>query len=736
MATWLEQMVVIQQHKDSLSKLHLGMSILKEAEASSTHKLYALQDRFAEHKAVEVAVMNAKMNVGNFIEEHERMQGAFGRIGASLFTGGQLVKWNTDLANMSFGSGTASSLVNEFLIKAGQLQLLSQLEQMETAFCIVMDKLRASLLVSLQLMGQYTSIASLYPASYKSKHRNNLYLGWLQSIMENFTADKCHEVIGQFTNELVEADASEAARLKQHQVVNLNFQLENWAEEIHFRLQKIFQRLRSEDIESSLAVQKAGLILQNDVAMYIHENGHIATAAMMKNLVEVIARLTNAEAMIDPSRFLEQTSANGDWFLLDEILMEVSLGCQIMVFLDNFGLAESKRMASLRETLKHMRLLSGSYFAIILPEGLKNFQKEDQSIIAVAKQLQDLCSTLSEENRAFSFEAVADDLEAGRSGSIEVAEAVRSKYLDLIQKCNAANPMTPGQMVLLAFNALFDNIDASLGSTEEKEDLSAFSVVQDVQTSVVIRAVLKEQAEPLRLATFMSRLAAIEEFFGLCQRAATCFDGSGSVGQLFPSGDEMGKPITQYLAGLYRRQLKGVANVAMASIITKLTGSNNSKMETTLAGMIAAFVNQNNSGGKMREMAQFLGLELNAVVANLRKLEVARQLEHTIEILQSSHQINQFQRNSFQWFHENSLPLDKVTPVAPVRPQLMTDLKACLAALLNTQSEISEIQVQLGGVYVYNLFGFHEFFYSRKNISNCTRQLNRGSNGPAERIPI
>ena len=55
LSTMLDQMSSLQGFKESLTKLHKAMAILKEAESNSSHKLYALQDRYAEHRAVEVS---------------------------------------------------------------------------------------------------------------------------------------------------------------------------------------------------------------------------------------------------------------------------------------------------------------------------------------------------------------------------------------------------------------------------------------------------------------------------------------------------------------------------------------------------------------------------------------------------------------------------------------------------------------------------------------------------------
>ena len=45
----------------------------------------------------------------------------------------------------------------------------------------------------------------------------------------------------------------------------------------------------------------------------------------------------------------------------------------------------------------------------------------------------------------------------------------------------------------------------------------------------------------------------------------------------------------------------------------------------------------------------------------------------------------QLQRNSFQWYHEDSLPMQVVNAVQPLRPQILNDLKNCVTALITTQ---------------------------------------------------
>ena len=84
LTAWLDQNVNIQQLSGNLARLHTGMSLLKEAEANPSHRLYALQDRYFEHTLTEAAVRSSQAKVAAFIEQHERWLHLHQRAIASL----------------------------------------------------------------------------------------------------------------------------------------------------------------------------------------------------------------------------------------------------------------------------------------------------------------------------------------------------------------------------------------------------------------------------------------------------------------------------------------------------------------------------------------------------------------------------------------------------------------------------------------------------------------------------
>lgn len=72
LTAWLDQNANLQQLTGNLSRFHSGMALLKEAEANSSHRLFALQDRYFEHTLTEAAVRSSQAKAAAFIEDHER----------------------------------------------------------------------------------------------------------------------------------------------------------------------------------------------------------------------------------------------------------------------------------------------------------------------------------------------------------------------------------------------------------------------------------------------------------------------------------------------------------------------------------------------------------------------------------------------------------------------------------------------------------------------------------------
>ena len=102
-------------------------SEFQEAEVNPSHKLYALQDRFVEHRAVETAVEASKIKIAAFIEEHEKMANVFQRVMNNISSGGQLTKWSNELATGQNLTKLTSDTIADFLRYASEGATVSKL---------------------------------------------------------------------------------------------------------------------------------------------------------------------------------------------------------------------------------------------------------------------------------------------------------------------------------------------------------------------------------------------------------------------------------------------------------------------------------------------------------------------------------------------------------------------------------------------------------------------------------
>ena len=102
--------------------------------------------------------------------------------------------------------------------------------------------------------------------------------------------------------------------------------------------------------------------------------------------LSVLARkfltLEQSAAAAEDTAFIDLTSGDGEWFLLDDIHMQIGLVVQVLDTMDFLGVLPSNLVAAqclfkLNGVTKQLHHFNSSFFGIILQEGLKSFQRED-----------------------------------------------------------------------------------------------------------------------------------------------------------------------------------------------------------------------------------------------------------------------------------------------------------------------------------------------------------------------
>ena len=88
----------------------------------------------------------------------------------------------------------------------------------------------------------------------------------------------------------------------------------------------------------------------------------------------------------------------------------------------------------------------------------------------------------------------------------------------------------------------------------------------------------------IELWTFLSRLLVLKEYFGMCIRSSACFKtGSNSIfGTLFPSADEIARPLKVFVTEYYRRRMLGFPSLCLSVILCNFANLTEPSLLTNL----------------------------------------------------------------------------------------------------------------------------------------------------------
>ena len=150
----------------------------------------------------------------------------------------------------------------------------------------------------------------------------------------------CSDVVKKIGVKYV--DNVEEKALKHHHVASINFQMESWGREIGFRIQSICARMLNENIESSAGVfgelGAAKMDLQQCLQAENEASRGLFQDLMIPHLAKLAKKLLGLETVAAEAseNLVDLTSSDGEWFLLDEIQIDVIETCFVFLFLGRF----------------------------------------------------------------------------------------------------------------------------------------------------------------------------------------------------------------------------------------------------------------------------------------------------------------------------------------------------------------------------------------------------------------
>lgn len=96
---------------------------------------------------------------------------------------------------------------------------------------------------------------------------------------------------------------------------------------------------------------------------------------------------------------------------------------------------------------------------------------------------------------------------------------------------------------------------------------------------------MKENVQELvELWTFLNRLHVLKEYFGMCLRSSSCFKAGNNtiVGTLFPSGDEIARPLKVYVTEYFRRCMLGLSSLCLSVLVCNFVNLSEPNLLTNL----------------------------------------------------------------------------------------------------------------------------------------------------------
>ena len=166
----------------------------------------------------------------------------------------QINAWTCDVSQVATTAtaSDASGVVHEFLTGAGQTALLNQHQASETAFTKGVEQMRQDVQTCVLLLGQYSTMYGLYPASARGGHRTVKCIQWMKSIGDSFDVETCQEVQAEFSALFEAAGSSssstDSSRMRQHHVFNVHFQMESWGQQLNMRLQTVYDQMMADSM--------------------------------------------------------------------------------------------------------------------------------------------------------------------------------------------------------------------------------------------------------------------------------------------------------------------------------------------------------------------------------------------------------------------------------------------------------------------------------------------------------
>ncbi|KAF4800880.1 Serine/threonine-protein kinase SMG1 [Turdus rufiventris] len=762
----LEEYLNLQEQLTDVEKLQGKLleeiEFLEGAEGVD-HPSHTLQHRYSEHtqlqsqqRAVQEAI---QVKLNEFEQWITHYQTAFSNLEATqLASLLQEISTQMDLGPPSYVPATA------FLQNAGQAHLISQCEQLEGEVGALLQQRRSVLRGCLEQLHNYATVALQYPKAVFQKHRIEQWKTWMEELICNMTIERCQDIFRKYELQYAPQPPPSTCQF----ITATEMTLQRYAADINSRLIRQVERLKQEAVTVPVCEEQLKEI-ERCIKVFLHENGEEGSLSLASVIISALCALTRRNLMMEGAassageQLVDLTSRDGAWFLEELCSMSGNVTCLVQLLKQCHLVPQDLDIPNPMEASEAVHLANGVYISlqelnsnfrqIIFPEALRCLMKGEYTLESMLHELDNLIEqttdgvplqTLVESLQAYLRNAAMGIEEETHTHYIDVARVLHAQYGELIQPRNGSVDETPkmsaGQMLLVAFDGMFAQVETAFGLLIEK--LNKMEIPLAWRKIDIIREARSTQVnffdddnnrQVLEEIFFLKRLQTIKEFFRLCGTFSKTLSGISSledqnavngpvqivnVKALYRnscfSEDQMAKPIKAFTADFVRQLLIGLPNQALGltlcsfisalgvDIIAQVEAKDfGAESKVSVDDLCKKAVEHNIQIGKFSQLVMNRATVLaSSYDTAWKKHDLVRRLETSISSCKTSLQRVQLHIAMFQWQHEDLLisrpQAISVTP--PPRSAILASMKKKLHTLSQIEASIATVQEKLAAL--------------------------------------
>uniref|UniRef100_A0A2K6FWB0 Serine/threonine-protein kinase SMG1 n=1 Tax=Propithecus coquereli TaxID=379532 RepID=A0A2K6FWB0_PROCO len=727
------------------------------------HPSHTLQHRYSEHTQLQTqqrAVQEAiQVKLNEFEQWITHYQAAFNNLEATqLASLLQEISTQMDLGPPSYVPATA------FLQNAGQAHLISQCEQLEGEVGALLQQRRSVLRGCLEQLHHYATVALQYPKAIFQKHRIEQWKTWMEELIRNTTVERCQELYRKYEMQYAPQPPPTVCQF----ITATEMTLQRYAADINSRLIRQVERLKQEAVTVPVCEDQLKEI-ERCIKVFLHENGEEGSLSLASVIISALCTLTRRNLMMEGAassageQLVDLTSRDGAWFLEELCSMSGNVTCLVQLLKQCHLVPQDLDIPNPMEASEAVHLANGVYTSlqelnsnfrqIIFPEALRCLMKGEYTLESMLHELDNLIEqttdgislqTLVESLQAYLRNAAMGLEEETHAHYIDVARMLHAQYGELIQPRNGSVDETPkmsaGQMLLVAFDGMFAQVETAFGLLVEKLNKMEIpiawrkiDIIREARSTQVNFFDDDNHRQVLEEIFFLKRLQTIKEFFRLCGTFSKTLSGSSSledqnsvngpvqivnVKTLFRnscfSEDQMAKPIKAFTADFVRQLLIGLPNQALGltlcsfisalgvDIIAQVEAKDfGAESKVSVDDLCKKAVEHNIQVGKFSQLVMNRATVLaSSYDTAWKKHDLVRRLETSISSCKTSLQRVQLHIAMFQWQHEDLLinrpQAMSVTP--PPRSAILTSMKKKLHTLSQIETSIATVQEKLAAL--------------------------------------